>query len=464
MRRLLVTQTPARADAPGSLAGPLPVGALHWLAPEPMLTVVVKATCSFATDDLAFIADQAPIGAAMVSPEGIAPDLVPFKPRLDLLVAGHAYAVGAPADALEIALRAGTIERRLHARSATRTDRIPLVSTHLWTPDGARATTMGPRGAPADRPRFHEPGFDFGIYAAAPREQQGEPLAADDEVELVGLSARGPRRLRLPSWVPFAIVVFERGDLVQAPLVLDTLALDVDRDVATLDFRGLVALREHDSVEMLIVTLEPAREPRSIHAIRAALARGWFGFAATETSPSPDPEPGTDEPERVERARWEARAAEEPAEPGMPLETYARISAELAEKREPRADVLARHGLDEGAYFVEERAWLQAIARLAMDGDATLAARYGELFVQAQDALATPEEEASTMADYARLTVALESADEPHRVLETHGLALAAWMRLDRRFQRELARDPAEEARFEALCAAERMKAGGDPG
>jgi hypothetical protein len=120
--------------------------------------------------------------------------------------------------------------------------------------------------------------------------------------------------------------------------------------------------------------------------------------------------------------------------------------------------VLSRHGFDEPLWTVEERAWLEAIAERASAGDGTLAARYGELFVKAQDALAPPDEAQVTVAQYAELMVAIERASEPNKELERRKRTVASVLRLDRRFRERAASDPELEREIEERFAAERAK------
>ncbi|MFT3764215.1 MAG: hypothetical protein QM820_01645 [Minicystis sp.] len=148
-----------------------------------------------------------------------------------------------------------------------------------------------------------------------------------------------------------------------------------------------------------------------------------------------------------------------PPEPALSLDDYARTSAELAEKREPRAEVLGRRGLDEATWAVEERAWLEAMAQRATAGDGTLAAEYGEKFVAAQDALAEPHEAARTHADWAEITAAIEVSADLTKELENRGIRLSEWMRLDRRVQRAASEDEAVAEEIDTLLDAARARA-----
>src|SRR5262245_33860591 len=78
---------------------PLPVGIVAWSAPEPRLTVVVKATFTIAADGIAELAtEQEPLTLDRPFPRcddgdlEAASDFAPRKARADVLLAGSAHA------------------------------------------------------------------------------------------------------------------------------------------------------------------------------------------------------------------------------------------------------------------------------------------------------------------------------------------------------------------------------------
>ena len=82
----------------------------------------------------------------------------------------------------------------------------------------------------------------------------------------------------------------------------------------------------------------------------------------------------------------------------IPLELYAAITAELGEKREPRARTLQRHGLDDDDWTIEERAWTTAIAAASADDDGALLVEFARLLGAARDNLAFDPASAATLA------------------------------------------------------------------
>ena len=81
---------------------PLPIGVLAWRAPEPTLTVVVKATFLLGADGKSTLAAEQeplwldrPIAGGSFGDLDRACDFVPPKARVDVLLTGHAYAEAA---------------------------------------------------------------------------------------------------------------------------------------------------------------------------------------------------------------------------------------------------------------------------------------------------------------------------------------------------------------------------------
>ena len=136
-------------------------------------------------------------------------------------------------------------------------------------------------------------------------------------------------------------------------------------------------------------------------------------------------------------------ALKPPKLPRVPIERYARVSAELAEWPDKREDTLKRHGFKEERYLLEERCWLERFAADAVEGHGELAAYFGELFVAEQDKLATPEEERVGLRDYLSLRLAMEIGADVAEVLGQAKMTLAQWMRLDRRWTGRAEADPA---------------------
>lgn len=264
------------------MSSPLPVGIVRWNAPEPRVTVIVKAAYALREGRVAQPADAEPLGvdrASAFSDEelGAASDFAPRKALVDVLLVGQARS-GQPAMRVEAGFRIGDLQRRFHAVSKEPCASIPLSAAYLR--DGpepwASAVRVGPlsprsperaaclRGARVDRdgaPRGPlGSGFDFGFFNAAPPVQQLAALAPGIDISLFGLIADGRERaLLLPSLAPLVYAIEEPKRRVLTPLGmrLDTLTIDTDRALATLVFRGDVEAAALDR-RTLLVSLDPA--------------------------------------------------------------------------------------------------------------------------------------------------------------------------------------------------------------
>lgn len=148
-----------------------------------------------------------------------------------------------------------------------------------------------------------------------------------------------------------------------------------------------------------------------------------------------------------------------PPLPSMPLSQYSRVSAELAEGRESRPDVLRKHGIDEEDWSLEERAWPAILTQYGAQNGAAFAKEAGRVAVAAQDALASPDEEAQTLADYARVTVLVERLGTSKGLAQAK-MSLPAWLRMKRRFRARTANNKQAKAELKKLIAAERTLAG----
>lgn len=241
---------------------PFPVDVVPWSAPEPRLTVIVKATYALDRDgELHLAGEQRPLDGDQ--PEGSADDLVtasdraPHKERVDVLLAGHAHAA-APTTAIEVSLTVGALRRRFHAVSTAPASAFPLTPAYLRTdptPAGVavRVGPLGPR-SPARRAFLGDHAqdragaplgslagdFDFGFFNAAPLPQQLEALPPGTEITLAGLLAGAPRRVvSIPRRRP-AVYLVDAAERAGLPLGMrcDTLSIDVDRAQLCLVWRG----------------------------------------------------------------------------------------------------------------------------------------------------------------------------------------------------------------------------------
>jgi hypothetical protein len=259
---------------------PFEVGVLRWSAPGPALTLVVKATWALApgvaSSPMKLAARQEPVSADRIAGDEVlyASDFVPFKPKADVVVTGHARAAVA-ARSIAVRLAVGEIDRVVYALAAEPQVELPLSASYLRVaarPD-ARATGVGPsptwrarpllgaKGAadligPSGAPRAAlDPEFDFGLFNVAPAEQQLASLREDARVTLEGVAPGGARvEARLPGVRPRVFLADGGGAPTQELAVAcDTLAVDVDRMTCVTVWRGAVVLEPGRREPALVV-------------------------------------------------------------------------------------------------------------------------------------------------------------------------------------------------------------------
>jgi len=458
---------PPREGAIRLERAPLVVGAIEWFDPDPICTAIVKITYEIGEEGLTLAKEQRPL-VADAKPEAKEPyDFAPYKPRADVIVVGDAYA-DPPTPRAEIPVRfsVGALSRAVRVIPTSSAAHVRLGEKNVFSGQSDEPDPIGPRLVEEKdlvRRVFLE-NYDYTAHQLAPAAQQREdPFAPGEPLRLAGLSSRGELELTLPREIPRVVVVFKRNmPRAELEMVADTLIIDSARAELVVLYRGMVGLPRPGTIDRIYVSLAPARAGRKFAEILRSGARG--SFLVSVCPENLDPRPASQEEEDdLTRVRYDLATQAEAPEPTITLEQYAAISAELAEQREPRKDVLERSQLDEDLWMLEERGWLEKMASSAMAGDGTLAARYGELFVAAQDALATPEEEKRTVEDYAAIAVALEHTEDVPRELQDRKIRLSEWMRLDRRMRKAAEADDAVADELERHLEAARRMAGDEP-
>jgi hypothetical protein len=328
---------------------------------------------------------------------------------------------------------------------------------HLRGEDGARAAAVGPLRPAVERRAEHPVDFDFAAYSCASPQQRAAQLGPGDALELAGcLRDEVVWRARLPTLAPRVLVELEDGGERASSLALDTVWIDADRRVVVLAFRGSVDVAV-DDVARVLLEGAPDGDDEALARLRRELPRAVFLHAVREEDFTREPPPE----DALRLAKLEAWA-DAPPEPELPLERYAELAATLAEEREPRAEVLARYDLDEEAWLLEERAWLERVAQAAMDGEDTLALELGRLLAEARAQLARPGDDEQPLEEHAEIAAAMERAADPARLLRERGLTLARWIRAEERWARLAAADPKVAAELEAALAAARAALGPD--
>lgn len=168
-------------------------------------------------------------------------------------------------------------------------------------------------------------------------------------------------------------------------------------------------------------------------------------------SPAPPPEAppvgNTDKPAPAPDAPSAAASA-------LSIERCAIISAELGDRRTPRADVLRAHSLTEAAWAAVDRHWMAAIAKETERGASELLSVFDAAYVTAVERLRGP----ITPEEYARLTVGVERGNV-RPVLAELQIQRPALMRIQRVWQKRLADDQELAAKVGEALDAERKRA-----
>jgi hypothetical protein len=276
------------------------------------LTVCARGTFTLAQGREATLAkDQEPIVADRHhdgDPRAslwAASEIVPYKPRVDVVLIGSAFAPGgAPVDALVARLHVGTVDkavgvvgdrawidgpdglepgapvpfssRPLRGERASRARENPvgfdlarppalgaLAAPNLEAVDDApfsdgaasfgpvlptapsRSALVGPEGFAWATGGLRGPaprGFDFAFFNAAPRDQQ-LPLLPERATLILEHLHRDHARLevQLPTLRPRAFVLDRADRAVEITLRCDTIWIDTDRALLALSWRGLIA-------------------------------------------------------------------------------------------------------------------------------------------------------------------------------------------------------------------------------
>jgi hypothetical protein len=428
------------------------------------LTLIAKAAYAFGPAGDGSIgealAPRAPLAASLArkselpgaaGEDAYPDDFIPEKARVDVLLTGHAYAER-PAERLDASLALGEARRSFALIAGGPARALPLSSAYLRDPSGGPALPVGPLPS---SPFYGLYDLDAERFAVAVDAQRTDAVEPGAELELVGLSPRAPRRtLRLPAFEVRAMAVSRMGENIPLVMRCDTVWVDTDREELVLVWRGAVPLAGDDALATIVrvdLWTSPLDDPPALEDVRRALQRGIFAYALEQdeaergVAPPPIPE---EELRAAKLSLWE-----QSPEGTLSFQRYAQISAELQEKREPRAETLRRHGLDEDGWGLEERAVMEGLAAAAMRGDAMPAQVFGDLFLAAQEALAAPEEASRGVAEYAPVKAAMEAGADPAKVLAHFDMTLPVWMRLDRRMTRAAATDPHLREAIEAATA-----------
>jgi hypothetical protein len=480
-RRVLVAQAPVRPPGERAVVHvPARVAVLFWRGPMPLMTVIVKAAASFRGEGprrRAIFVPPRPWRLGPPRPDDDVPlpdDFAPTKTLCDVMVCGHVELLPRPSG--EVPARQVTVRAGGSAHSFVVANkgpgRLPLRAPFVQTAAGTDASP-GARATPdpASSDFAFDADFDWAVYQAAHPSLRPESVDAGTTIALEGLDDTAERlEIELGALAAQAVVDWTRSDeRADVELFLDTVNVDLDAQVVDLCWRGFVPTTNnprHDVDRVAIGfaddrtwDLDEADVDVRFAPILRELPRGRFSYAWEIGDVLAGEKPPALPEEELEMARHEALGFELSSDPTLTLAEHAAISAELAEEREERAVVLEKHGLDEFSWALEERALVQRLAEIPLEGEEPAQQAYARHFREAQDRFHRPEEDRVTARDYAEIRVRLE-VENPKEVLQEIGLPLGAWMRVDRRWQERMAKDAAVAAEIDAHLTREREARG----
>jgi hypothetical protein len=251
----------------------LPATAMFW-QPRPRqveLVVVVKASFELGPGVAQLASQQEPLiehdqhwnddpNRFLVATS----DLVPAKRGVDVVYVGRSLGPGGGR------LRVGSIDKSVEAR-ADRWAPLGPMALERRAPPAAVAwarvwpTVPMPEGAPID------------LFNVAPVDQRLAELAPGAEIQLDDLEPLAALRFRLPPLLPTAEVDLGAGPM-KLPLRADTLAIDGERGIASVVWRGTLPVPSSSAVRGVSIGIERSASDQAL---------GRVGAPAATSTPTP---------------------------------------------------------------------------------------------------------------------------------------------------------------------------------
>lgn len=229
----------------------LPATAMFW-QPRPRqveLVVVVKASFELAPGTAPLASQQEPLvehdqhwnddpNRFLVATS----DLVPAKHGVDVVYVGRSLGPGGGR------LRVGSIDKSVEAR-ADRWTSLGPIALERRAPPAAVAWARAWSTVPIPD------GVSLEVFNAAPRDQRLVELVPGVELQLENLEPLLSLRFSLPPLRPTAEAVLDAGPL-RVPLRADTVAIDGERGIASVVWRGTLSVESPSAVRGVTVALD----------------------------------------------------------------------------------------------------------------------------------------------------------------------------------------------------------------
>ncbi|WP_438035925.1 DUF2169 family type VI secretion system accessory protein [Sorangium sp. So ce204] len=336
--------------------------------------------------------------------------------------------------------------------------------------------------------------IDAAYFNVAPADQQANQVRAGERIELEHLHPAHPHlTTALEEVTPLATVRRAGGAPQELQLRCDIVVIDTDAAICTLTWRAIVHLAHPSEEGAVIVTAGPqasdaipvTARPRSLKRPALPFMPAEAGAPAGEAVDAPASLPAPSSVEAIERQTSRVQVfmehapvtvpvvqlvalrgalpfVESPRTPDrepavspedVPVERYAAISAEIAEGRAPRLEVLRAHALDEGAWASVERRWRAALEEEGARRGGRLRAAYDSAYVAAVEGFRGP----ISLPEYARIAVGQERrrAGDALDALKIQRQALSCILRV---WTKKVAADP--ELAAEAAKLLTRLRQG----
>jgi hypothetical protein len=173
------------------------------------------------------------------------------------------------------------------------------------------------------------PDFDMAFFNSAPQDQVTEEMTGDEQIVLENLLPGAPRFVtRLARLIPRAHAELAGGGHPEIELRCDTLAIDTDREIATLVWRGNVLLDHPERASRVIIAGQALTSQISLSApARASVAPAPAPIAPARASIAPAPAPIAPAHASVAPAPASVRPPPPSAGPAHPLAGPAHPSA-----------------------------------------------------------------------------------------------------------------------------------------
>jgi hypothetical protein len=132
--------------------------------------------------------------------------------------------------------------------------------------------------------------LDPDVFNVAPLDQQTDSLRANERIILENLHPKHPRLVtNLAAVTPYLALDFGGGSAREVAMVCDTLWIDADRGIATLTWRGQLALDEVAGLERVVVRADESESPGMTTMVASPRApfRPVLPFVTTPSAPPP---------------------------------------------------------------------------------------------------------------------------------------------------------------------------------